>query len=69
VLPQRRKTDLLADESAPSAAAARGLHKDRRRLMTAESRLLSMHDAVDRAVLRIAAEGEGSAAVERTEAR
>jgi len=41
--PRRRQTDLLADESAPSAAAARGLHKDRLRPMTAESRLPSMH--------------------------
>ena len=41
--PARRQTDPLADESAPSAAAARGLHKDRHRPMTAESRLPSMH--------------------------
>ena len=34
---------MLADESAPSAAAGRGLHKDRHRPMTAESRLPSMH--------------------------
>ena len=44
--PRRRQADSLADESAPSAAAARGLHKGRHRLMTAERRLLSMHCAV-----------------------
>jgi len=44
--PRRRQTDLLVNESAPSAAAARGLHKGRHRLMTAERRLPSMHCAV-----------------------
>jgi len=33
----------IVDESAPSAAAARGLYKDRHKPMTAESRLPSMH--------------------------
>ena len=38
--PRRRRLALLADESdATSAAAARGLHKDRHRPMTAENRL------------------------------
>ena len=37
---------VLVDESAPSAAAARGLHNGRHWLMTAESRLPSMRDAV-----------------------
>ena len=41
--PRRRQTDLLADESATSASAARARHKDRHRPMTAESRLPSMH--------------------------
>mgnify|MGYP005678786675 CR=1 FL=1 len=44
--PRRRQNGLLVNESAPSAAAARGLHKGRHRLMTAERRLLSMHCAV-----------------------
>ena len=37
--PRRRQTDLLEDESATSAAAARTLHKDRHRPMPAENRL------------------------------
>ena len=44
--PRRRQTDLLVNESTPSAAEARGLHKGRHRLMTAERRLPSMHCAV-----------------------
>ena len=44
--PRRRQTDLLVNESAPSAAAARGLHKGRHRLMTAERRVPSMYCAV-----------------------
>ena len=43
--PRRRQTELPVHESAPSAAA-RGLHKGRHRLMTAERRLPSMHCAV-----------------------
>ena len=44
--PRRRQTDLLVNESAPSAAEARALHKGQHRLMTVERRLPSMHCAV-----------------------
>ena len=37
--PRRRQTDLLVNESAPSAAEARALDKGRHRLMTVERRL------------------------------